>query len=352
MSGLKWKRNMKAIEVPEYSSEYLMDEEGDIRLRSEPYFKAKKVTDGVWQVLSNGDYTYVLEGDDELLCIDGGNGVGDLRAFCQSLCPEKPLYRIVNTHFHSDHTMNNYLFDVTYMSKQTYSHRLAPEHEALGFPGDYPVVFLEDGDIFNLKGRELEVMLIDEHCPGSLQFLDRKSRILFCGDELNGNFFDSRISVERSYRNLKRWASYRKDYDILAAGNGLHDASYVDKYLEMAEYILFKNPDAGTLLYKPYEDKRAPIDEYNGKPCHLRRSPNLDSFTQVLKDMGWQDALDLNEGRACFCLLRKVVPDGIFDRQYEKDGVRFTYYRNRIWDGPKDKKYDAMIFEVTDDQKE
>ena len=352
MAELKWKQGLDAIDIPSWSNEYLMDEDGDIRLRSEPYYKAVKMAEGVWQVLSDGDYTYVLEGDDELLCIDGGSGAGNLRAFCQSLCPEKPLYRIINTHFHVDHTMSNYLFDVVYMAPQTYSHRLDPSHEALGIPGDYPVVFLHDSDVFNLAGRPLEVYAIDEHAPGSLQFLDRKSRILFCGDELNGNFFDSRISVERSYKNLKRWASFRDAYDILAAGNGIHDASYIEKYLEMAEHILFEDPDCGQALYVPYADKISPISEKDGKPVHLRRSPNLDALEPVLQAAGWQEAMDLNNGRICFCLLRKITPDGIFDRQYEKDGVRFTYYRNRIWDGPVGKKYDSMIFPVTDDQKE
>ncbi|MBQ9047353.1 MAG: MBL fold metallo-hydrolase [Solobacterium sp.] len=353
MRELKWKQGMQAIEVPAYSNEYLMDEEGDIRLRSEPYYKAKKLADGVWQVLSDGDYTYVLEGDDELLCIDGGSGVGNLREFCQSLCPEKPLYRIINTHFHVDHTMSNYLFDVTYMAPQTYSHRLDPSHEANGFPGDYPVVFLHDGDVFNLAGRPLEVYAIDEHAPGSLQFLDRKSRILFCGDELNGNFFDSRISVERSYRNLKRWNSFRDAYDLLAAGNGVHDACFVEKYLEMAEHILFEDPDCGVEYYKPYADKTSPISEKDGMPVHLRRSPNLDALQPILEATpDGQKALATNNGKICFCLLRKITPDAMFDRQYEKDGVRFTYYRNRIWDGPVSRKYDSMIFPVTDDQKE
>lgn len=353
MRELKWKQGMQAIEVPAYANEYLMDEEGDIRLRSEPYYKAKKLADGVWQVLSDGDYTYVLEGDDELLCIDGGSGVGNLREFCQSLCPEKPLYRIINTHFHVDHTMSNYLFDVTYMAPQTYSHRLDPSHEANGFPGDYPVVFLHDGDVFNLAGRPLEVYAIDEHAPGSLQFLDRKSRILFCGDELNGNFFDSRISVERSYRNLKRWNSFRDAYDLLAAGNGVHDACFVEKYLEMAEHILFEDPDCGVEYYKPYADKTSPISEKDGMPVHLRRSPNLDALQPILEATpDGQKALATNNGKICFCLLRKITPDAMFDRQYEKDGVRFTYYRNRIWDGPVSRKYDSMIFPVTDDQKE
>ena len=77
-------------------------------LWTSPYFKAEKIASGTWQVLSDGDYTYVLEGEDELICIDGGCGAGNIRAFCQSLS-DKPLYRLLNTHNHFDHTASNYL---------------------------------------------------------------------------------------------------------------------------------------------------------------------------------------------------------------------------------------------------
>ena len=152
---------MEPIDFSALHGNLIEDDEGNIQQMDEPYYRAKEVAAGVWQVLSDGDYTYVLEGDEELLCIDGGSGAGNI------------------------HTANNYLFDVTYMSEKCYPHRCEPfgEYTALAYPDDYPVVFLKDGDIFNLKGRELEVFNIEEHCSGSLQFLDRKSRILFCGDE-------------------------------------------------------------------------------------------------------------------------------------------------------------------------
>ena len=220
---MRWKKNMQPIECPMLKDVLLEDEEGNILSAAEPYFKAKEIAPGTWQVLSHGDYTYVLEGDDELIVIDSGMGVGDIRAFCQSLS-DKPLYRMLLTHNHFDHTMNNYLFDCVYMHEKCYPGRFAPfgNYQGVDMPTDYPVVFLKDGDTIDLGNRVLEVYNIDEHCPGSLQFLDRKTRILFCGDELNGNFFDSRISVEHSYRNICRWASFRDAYDTLCAGNGIH----------------------------------------------------------------------------------------------------------------------------------
>ena len=196
----------------------------------------------------------------------------------------------------------------------------------------YPVVFLKGGDIFNLKGRPLEVYAIAEHCAGSLSFLDRKSRILFCGDELNDHFFDSRISVEHSYRNLKRWASFRDAYDLLCAGNGQAEARFVDQYLEMAEDLLFKDPDLGKEYYEPYEDRIAAVTELDGKPVYSRRSPKFAKMKQAFIDAGLGRYLEYSHGRMTFCFGRKLGKDGPFDRQYEKGDARFCYYRNRIWD--------------------
>ncbi len=331
---MKWTKGMEPLDFSALHNILIEDEEGDIRHMDEPYFKAKQIADGVWQVLSDGDYTYVLEGDEELLCIDGGSGCGNIRAFCQTLS-DKPLYRLINTHNHFDHTANNYLFDCVYMSPKSYAGRCATfaEHTAIDYPDDYPVVFLKDGDVFNLKGRELEVYNIEEHCIGSLSFLDKKSRILFCGDELNGNFFDSRFSVEHSYRNLKRWMDLRPYYDTLCAGNGIHDASFVDRYFKIARYILEGHAAEGVEYYKPYEDRFTAQSEKDGMPLWARRSPHLGPMVaEMMKEAGFEDHLKLTDGRGCFCFMRKLTPDGIFDRQIEMDGARFCYYLNKIWD--------------------
>lgn len=330
---MQWKRNMKGLDLSTLEDIILEDVQGNLQSRSEPYFKAELIAPGTWQVLSDGDYTYVVEGEDELIAIDSGMGAGNIRSYCQSLS-DKPLYRLLNTHNHFDHTANNYQFDVVYMSPKSYEGRCQPfgDFTGLHIPADYPVVFLQDGDIINLKGRELEVLNIEEHCSGSLQFLDRKARILFCGDELNGNFFDSRISVEHSFRNVKRWLAYRKDYDLLCAGNGVHDASYVERYYETLKYILEGHEHEGVALYVPYEDPRATTEQLNGKKVHPRRSPNMAFVAEIMKQSGFEEHLALTEGRGCFCFMRKLGPDGMFDRQIERNGCRVCYYLNRIWD--------------------
>ncbi len=334
MGELKWRKGMGPLDLSFLSGELIEDREGNIQPQSEPYFKATELADGVWAVLSDGDYTYVIEGDDELIAIDSGMGAGSIRDFCQSLRPGKPLYRLMNTHNHFDHTLNNYQFDVVYMSEWCYEGRCRPfgEFEGLDIPDDYPVVFLHDGDDINLKGCPIEVYEIGEHCPGSLSFLDRKHRILFCGDELNDHFFDSRVSVEHSYRNLLRWHSMRDSFDLMCAGNGQAEGRYVDQYLEMARHILFEDPDCGKEFYVPFEDEVASVTELDGKPVHARRAPNFARMLPAFIAAGGEKYMPYNHGRFCFCFGRKMTPDAPFDRQYEVGDARFCYYRNRIWD--------------------
>ena len=332
---MQWKKGMPALDLSALHDILVEDDEGNMQPMDQPYFKAKQVAPGTWQALSDGDHSYVIEGDDEVIVIDSGCGAGNIREFCQSLVPGKPLTRLFNTHNHFDHTMNNYQFEVVYMSEKSYAGRCETfgDFEVLkDIPDDYPVVFLKDGDVINLKGRALEVFAIDEHREGSLQFLDRRERILFCGDELNGNFFDSQVSVEHSYRNLKRWASFRDAYDTLCAGNGIHDAAYVDRYLATAAYILNGHAHEGQEFYTPYMDRSPSVFEKDGKRVRARRSPNMEGLSEALRAAGFEEHLKYSGGKGCFCYMRKLCDDGIFDRQLEINDCRFCYYLNKIWD--------------------
>lgn len=340
---MDWKKNRELIDFSPLHDYLLEDEDGNILPADVPWFKEKKIAPGTWQILSHGDYMYLIEGEDEAILIDSGIGAGNVREFCQTLT-DKPIYRMLLTHNHYDHTVNCYLFDAVYMSPKSYEKRwnaMGSVYEALDVPSDYPVVFLKHGDIIDLKGRELEVLNIEEHALGSLQFLDRKERILFCGDELNGNFCDSRVSVEYTYRNMLEWKKYREEYDTLCAGNGIHDAVYVDRYCDTLKYILEGHWNEGIEAYVPHEDARSKVSELDGKPVHLRRSPDMDFVPEALRQAGMGRFLELTDGRGCFNFLRKLTPDGVFDRMIEMNDCRVCYYLNRIWE-PKEERSSTL----------
>lgn len=69
---------------------WLEDDEGNLQRMDEPYFKSWLIAPGTWQILSDGDYSYLAEGDDEAILIDSGYGAGNIREYAQSLTDTTP----------------------------------------------------------------------------------------------------------------------------------------------------------------------------------------------------------------------------------------------------------------------
>lgn len=198
---------------------WLEDDEGNLQRMDEPYFRSWQIAPGTWQILSDGDYSYLAEGDDEAILIDSGYGAGNIREYAQSLT-DKPLRRICNTHDHFDHTANNCYFELAYMSAAT--RPLAtipfPSFEGIDFPRDYPVELVTDGDIIPLRGRDLRVFEIPDHAVGSLVFLDERERILFSGDEFMAFGKSLHGSVAHWAAMLEKLLPVRDRFDRLCAG--------------------------------------------------------------------------------------------------------------------------------------
>ena len=222
---------------------WLEDEDGSLQRMDQPFFRAWPIAPGTWQILSDGDFSYMIEGEDEALLIDSGYGAGDIRAFAQSLT-DKPLSRICNTHDHFDHTANNSYFDLVYMSLETreLATRPFPSFSGIDFPRDYPVQEVTDGDVIPLRGRDLRVFFIPDHAVGSLAFLDEKARILFSGDEFMAHGKGLHGSVAHWAAMLEKLMPYRDRFDHLCAGAWpMMDASIVYNQLACARHILAGN---------------------------------------------------------------------------------------------------------------
>lgn len=219
---------------------WLEDEDGSLQRMDEPFFKSWQIAPETWQILSDGDFSYLLAGDEEAILIDSGYGAGNIRTYAQSLT-NKPLSRICNTHDHFDHTANNCYFDLAYMAPETQplATRPFPSFEGITFPRDYPVELVTDGDVIPLKGRDLTVFEIPDHAVGSLCFLDRKERILFSGDEFMLQGKQLQGSVAHWVRMLEKLMTVRGSFDHLCAGGWpMMDAVIVDQQLTCAKYIL------------------------------------------------------------------------------------------------------------------
>lgn len=206
-----------------------------------PFYQAKYLGAGVWQILSDGDYIYLVEGEKEALVIDTGYACGNIRKFCQGLT-DKPIWRVANTHEHFDHTANNFQFDKAYMSAYTAERASipmpGPDFEGLSFPRDYPIEIIQEGYEFDLGDRTLQVFELPGHSEGSLAFLDAKGGFLFAGDEFVSRFKILHTSVERFAKQMEKLYAYRDKFHTVCAGNMICSAEYVERYLANARYIL------------------------------------------------------------------------------------------------------------------
>ncbi|MEN6485610.1 MAG: MBL fold metallo-hydrolase, partial [Syntrophobacteraceae bacterium] len=175
------------------------------------WFSVYDLGHGTYAIYEDGQYeesiSYLLLGKDRALLVDTGNGIANLRAQVRELTGLPVL--LVNTHHHIDHVGSNYLFDEIAafdddmgLARRTaalgYFHEKAKTYiggSAVWKPypeGFDPAAFcippyritrwLIDGEIFDLGGREVEVLHTPGHSPDSICLLDRGARMLWVGD--------------------------------------------------------------------------------------------------------------------------------------------------------------------------
>ncbi|MFN8206717.1 MAG: MBL fold metallo-hydrolase [Bacteroidales bacterium] len=130
---------------------------------------------GMW-VIETRDMTtmYLLEGADKALLIDTGTKCAKLDEVIRTIT-KKPLF-VVLTHMHGDHAGNiNFFSDI-------YLHAADTVLMDKTNPYKGTMHFVEDGDIFDLNGRKIEVVHMPAHTPGSIVLLDRQTESCFSGD--------------------------------------------------------------------------------------------------------------------------------------------------------------------------
>ncbi len=283
----------------------LEDELGNRLPMNIPYYHAELIAPGTWQIASDGDYFYLLEGEKEALVIDSGYGCGNTRAFCQSLT-DKPVKYIANTHDHFDHTANNCYFECVYMSKETQPLATIPfpSFEGIDFPRDYPVVIIDEGYTFDLGGREIETIKFSDHAVGSLLFLDKKEKILFCGDELCMPFGKAlHGSVEHVYTMLGKLQDRMDEISVLYGGPGRGEKDIIIRLRENMKYILDGHEG------KPLEKQEMTQEPQTGEPVvYARRMPHA-------PDRHQDNPMD--------------IP---FIREMEYAGIKVIYDTRKVWE--------------------
>lgn len=223
-------------------------------------YTAWKADSQTWIInfMNGTENMYLLEGTEKALLLDTGYGVGNLRQFLETLT-DKPIV-VANTHFHPDHAAGNGEFECAYLNAgweidaPSVLGKDAVPFDIRKLPhADYEKIVIGDGYIFDLGGRQVEVLeAMPAHCNSSLFFLDAEHRMLFSGDEFesaqtlmfdNSNNPNAPYDVKERLDNLKKNAirlmeiSYKYDL-ILPNHNGWPIAKdYLRHYIELVEAV-------------------------------------------------------------------------------------------------------------------
>ena len=178
---------------------------------------------------------FLCVGSERALLIDTGTGVCDLKAEVAKLT-DKP-YDVVLTHGHVDHAGGMGAFEKVYihekdvqMVKDITVERRKDYADTLGKMNGYNVydystdmvkawdsypefVLIDEGYVFELGDRSLEVFFAPGHTPGSITLLDRKNRIHFSGDACNGNTLCLGASITTLYHTAEKLKALEPYFD-------------------------------------------------------------------------------------------------------------------------------------------
>ncbi|MDE6625542.1 MAG: MBL fold metallo-hydrolase [Lachnospiraceae bacterium] len=204
-----------------------------------------QINDHIWLMNDNNEATgYVVAGNQSAMVIDTMLGMVNVKEEAERLT-DLPLI-CVNTHGHFDHIGGNWSFDKVYINFEDLSlakETLAmPEIQATTrqFGFQYPEYLqIEDGQIFDLGGLELQAYYLPGHTAGEIVLLDRADRILFSGDGVIEQIWmqlPESLPIRTQIQSMQRIQHLRTEFDSILTGHSrcAEKAELFDALLEAA----------------------------------------------------------------------------------------------------------------------
>jgi glyoxylase-like metal-dependent hydrolase (beta-lactamase superfamily II) len=211
--------------------------------QSQEWFAVYELPHSVYAIYEPGHFqeviSFLIMGDKKAILFDTGMGIGDMKKLVDELWDKELV--VLNSHTHFDHIGCNYQFDEIYvhpysgakerllngMTHDDNKENLVGDSTCVPYPDrfdpdDYSIkpskpVALEDGQVFDLGSRQIEVIFTPGHSPDSVMLLDKENSILFTGD----TFYPATL-----YCHLSSKEGIDSDFD-----------TYKDTMIELADKI-------------------------------------------------------------------------------------------------------------------
>ena len=208
------------------------------------------VAPGVFQISEAGlDMQYLVIGSQRALLIDTGTGIGNLRKEVE--CRLNTDYDVVITHIHNDHFGGSGAFRTVYVPENDYrnidkvtaetrldyvkrmisagavSGELLEEIHISDYPDHSYCRILENGHIFDLGDRKLEVIGVPGHTDGEIALVDKENNIVFSGDSANPIMLlkmegeDRNAIIRLWHEALCRLMEFTDSRTVICGGHGM-----------------------------------------------------------------------------------------------------------------------------------
>jgi glyoxylase-like metal-dependent hydrolase (beta-lactamase superfamily II) len=153
-------------------------------------FRVDDLGKGIWRIQAiQGTLStvYVVEGKNEVLVIDACTGQEGLKEIVEKIAGSRNV-KLTLTHGHFDHSGGMKYFTDVYMHVA----------DTGLLPKDANTVrhYIDEGYLFDLGGRVIEVMSIPGHTPGSVAFYEKDLHYLFTGDGIGSTSVWAHISAD------------------------------------------------------------------------------------------------------------------------------------------------------------
>ena len=197
----------------------------------------KKINNETWMFDEGGVYFYLLCGEEKALLLDSGMNTQNIKEQISAIT-NLPV-ELMNTHADRDHIGGNHEFEWFYMHPAEASNLYNSQN------GDGVICPVYDRDVIHLGGRDLQVIELPGHTPGSIAVLDTKYRLLFSGDPIqDGRIFMFGVQREmHAYRlSLKRLDAYRDCFGEIYPCHGSVPVkpALIDELYEASQKVLEK----------------------------------------------------------------------------------------------------------------
>ena len=195
----------------------------------------KQLFENTWTYEAEGVRFFLLTGTEKALVIDTGMPGLDVLSLVKEHT-DLPLELLI-THADMDHIGANGQFGECYM------HPSEIPHYRHGNAGKGAILPVLEGDVIDLGDRELEIVFLPGHTPGSITVLDRKARCLIGGDPIQEDgeifMFGPQRSLEAYITGLEQLLD-RDDFDRIYPSHAKEEVSreIFPALIEGAEQIL------------------------------------------------------------------------------------------------------------------